>query len=645
MRTKATLLLEALEDRNLMTIFGVPWPDPHLTLSFEPDGTTVGGQKSNLFASLNSNMPTSVWQKQILKAFQTWAVQTNVDIGLVADGGLPNGTPGGPQGDSRFGDVRIGGVAQPGADNLADSSPFGILAGTWAGDSILNTSKAFNVGGGIGSFDLNSIYLHEAGLVLGLDDSSLLASVMYPTYQGKRAGLDGSDIASIQALYGKRQPDKYEWPYVGNDYLLTASPISVSSSGTAIQADVGSLQDADFYKLTGLKAGTSVAIRLETMGLSLLQGRVTLYKNGSAIASASAADINQNQKLVISSVDPTAVYSVRVDSAATDVFGIGRYQLVVKPCTASDPQGNGAVTGSSSSGNSGQSGTINLSSQSNAAGYAASYNGTIATRTEVDTFKLEGAKSNSGGSTMTVMVWTTGQQRLDPTISITDQKGQSVAAQVLSNQAGMFVVQIDSVQSNSYYIKVAAADTQGANAVGSYFLGVQFDSPAPDQTTLASAKLTSQDSLRFMQFNVADTRLFHFDVAATGTDSGNAVDMLIYNSKNQVIASIVAASGQTTTRNLRLTPGQYVITFVGIRLNGQALSSKGVSYRLNTLILSGPADPNADGDPTDPTSSSTSSPPVSYINPYLWALIAYYGYYDPSLALPAGVPVNWDLII
>ena len=41
---------EALEDRSLPSIYGVPWPDPeHLTLSFVPDGTQTPFGPSTLF--------------------------------------------------------------------------------------------------------------------------------------------------------------------------------------------------------------------------------------------------------------------------------------------------------------------------------------------------------------------------------------------------------------------------------------------------------------------------------------------------------------------------------------------------------------------------------------------------------------------
>ncbi|HKA08015.1 MAG TPA: hypothetical protein VKD71_12205, partial [Gemmataceae bacterium] len=102
------LEVELLTDRCLPTMFGIPWADPnHLTLSFAPDGTATPYGPNVLSATLGASAPTASWQREVLRAFQTWAVNANIDIGLVADGGQPLGTVGAVQWDSRFGDIRV----------------------------------------------------------------------------------------------------------------------------------------------------------------------------------------------------------------------------------------------------------------------------------------------------------------------------------------------------------------------------------------------------------------------------------------------------------------------------------------------------------------------------------------------------------
>src|SRR5437868_15001889 len=109
MRHSRRLTLEMLEDRCTPATFGIPWPNsPPITLSFAPDGTSDAGQQSQLSSLLSSVGSTKVWQETILRAFQTWAVNSNLNISVVADGGQPFGTAGAVQGDSRFGDIRVG---------------------------------------------------------------------------------------------------------------------------------------------------------------------------------------------------------------------------------------------------------------------------------------------------------------------------------------------------------------------------------------------------------------------------------------------------------------------------------------------------------------------------------------------------------
>src|SRR6516164_6196523 len=103
------LALEVLEDRTAPAVFGVPWSDPtHLTLSFAPDGTSIGGQASTLFATLNAQEPMAAWQAVVLHAVQTWAVNTSLDVGGVPDDGQHFGTAGAGSEAPRFGDIRIG---------------------------------------------------------------------------------------------------------------------------------------------------------------------------------------------------------------------------------------------------------------------------------------------------------------------------------------------------------------------------------------------------------------------------------------------------------------------------------------------------------------------------------------------------------
>src|SRR5262245_11705628 len=140
------LCAERLEDRDVPATFGVAWPDPqHLTVSFVPDKAAASGPASGLFHTLKDVASTAVWQTEILRALQTWAVQSNINIGLVKDGALFVGATGALQGDPRFGDIRLS-ARQEGDSVLAFTAPVDLLAGTRAGDIEFNSSAQFGIG-------------------------------------------------------------------------------------------------------------------------------------------------------------------------------------------------------------------------------------------------------------------------------------------------------------------------------------------------------------------------------------------------------------------------------------------------------------------------------------------------------------------
>jgi hypothetical protein len=97
--------VEQLETRVVSYVnLGDAWPHPNLvTFSFVPDGTDLGGVKSNLFATFNAKWPTSTWENQVLKVAQKWTQQTNLNFAVVSDSGAPIGFGNYQQGDPTMG--------------------------------------------------------------------------------------------------------------------------------------------------------------------------------------------------------------------------------------------------------------------------------------------------------------------------------------------------------------------------------------------------------------------------------------------------------------------------------------------------------------------------------------------------------------
>src|SRR5262245_53727623 len=188
-----------------------------------PDGTmTDNGAPSNLFATLDRIAPTATWQREFARALQTWATVSPLNFRFVSDNGMASGTLGTAQGDSRFGDIRLGGYVRSDAYTAYAYYP-GTGTGTRSGDEFVNTAGTFKIGAHV---DLYSVLLHETGHALGLEHSTGSA-VMYPSISTVYTGLFADDVAGIQAIYGARQPDAYDVGS-GNNTFATASSLGLN---------------------------------------------------------------------------------------------------------------------------------------------------------------------------------------------------------------------------------------------------------------------------------------------------------------------------------------------------------------------------------------------------------------------------------
>jgi hypothetical protein len=305
---------------------GYTWANPNVSVSFMPDGTLISSSyPSNLFAVYNAAYPQATWQREVARALQSWADVSNLNFHFVADDGSPQGTPGLAQGDTRFGDIRIGGY----------SMGSGILGLGWnpgstttAGDVELSTTSTF----AIGSIpDLASVVMHEVGHAIGFNHSLASPAVMEGGLWGTYPGPYADDIAGVQAMYGARKPDAYD-AAASNDTLATATALTLSYGGVAINADITTMADVDYYKLTA-PAGTdgTLTVSVDARNLSLFDPKVSVYNSsGTLLATASASTYGDVATVNLTGLVAGQTYYLEASGATTDVFGMGAYKLTAQ---------------------------------------------------------------------------------------------------------------------------------------------------------------------------------------------------------------------------------------------------------------------------------------------------------------------------
>jgi hypothetical protein len=642
--------VELLEGRAVPATFGVPWADPsRLTLSFAPDGTAIAAHTSSLFQMLNSQQSTATWQREILQAFQTWAVQANINIGLVGDGGEAFGAPGPAQHDPLFGDIRIGAQSMsPGQLSISvPNDP--TLSSTWGGDVLINSNADFHSGG----LDLYSVMLHEAGHVFGLGDSTNSGSPMYDQYQDNRQ-LTSSDISALQALYGIRSLDPHEGSN-GNDTINTATQIQFPGGYTGTTpvvayGDVGSNKDVDVFSVKPLSNYNGpITFQLQSAGISLLTPKLTIMDSkGNVLGQAQASsDFGDTVTVHLNQSSSNATYYIEVQGASQDVFGIGSYGLAVsfdatntisssvlesvltgpyQNLSASDinaiflnPTGvlfnqNGGGGGGGGGGTSGGGGGGGTATQlAPLPGYAQNTHyqttASLASSSQVNMYQIASPSTSNGQSlVLTASVRAIAPSGVAPRIAILDSGQHLVSAQILANGNGVFTIQATGLNSGGNYI-LEVSSGGSASGLGNYAVDAAFGSTAANLSAFASGNLSASASEQSYNFYVAESQLFQFvlSASAVGAPAGSAVQMTIKDQNGNVVYTLTADAGDSVSSNaLLLAPGAYTLSFRALGPPGGPIPA--LSYSLMGESISDPIGAVVNDPTTQPVYTSPTTP-------------------------------------
>lgn len=644
--------METLERREVLTTFGVAWPDARsLTISFPTDDAQIGAYNNSLRAIFDQVADRKVWQEAVLRAFQSWAVESNINIGLATDRGDHFGATGLTQNDPRFGDFRIGAFPQVGV--LANATPFQTNAGTWAGDVLLNTRVNYflsewkpgepvqvppaNEKGP--ATELFSVLLHEAGNALGLADVNRPGTVMHQSYLRPLGTLTPSDRTAVRALYGGARRDIFE-PVADNTRATAALIDQRPSQGGRLpivrKGSLNTSRDVDFYRFVPLTNQEKVTIRLKANGISLVKSQLVITDaRGNVLADAKADSVFDNDlELEIGSLRDHRQIFIRVAGNGNDLFTVGDYQLEIdyrpkaqQPALAPLIHDADAVDEDDTARYLPQEAVDQIFASAGLIDRERGANDTQARATRLQTalgfnantrYESIGALTQSDvdfyvfrspsqrSSTMSIRVESLGISKATIHADVLDRAGNRVRATATPEADGSVTFVVNNPTPNTdYFLRIRAKALPVRT--GNYVVSVDFATATTAAEAIATRERIASgvavaNRPTWSRMQVYKTQLFRMQFDARSTSALAGVRITIYDAKRaNVIFSMTTAAGTSEVAFAWLQRGVYAIMTEAIGRNNVApppvnftLSASGISDDQGPLPI----------DPTDPYGGS-----------------------------------------
>lgn len=646
--------------------------DQLITVSLVPDGTWVGNVRSSLSSTVARRIGGDATLKlQVARACQRWSTPTNLNFSFVSDTGVPMGTQGLSRQDIRFGDIRIAAIPLPNGVRGVAFSRDDVIAGTWAGDIVLNSNYAFT------STSALQVILHELGHVLGFEHLEGVSSVLNPT--NTRTTLATVDLQRLRARYGSRDLDRYDRGR-GNGTLNRAQALRLgySQKGTLpvlAFGDLSSPRDVDYFEFRAdSKWGNTLSFQLRTRNNSLVSARLkVLDSRGRVLGQATTTWQGTGIARVTVPISRlTGDCYVSVSSLAGE-FAVGSYALVATyPATLETP--NAMITEMASWNFSHLSQSqaryrfrdgpqafffavdnhtddtlaqaaildpLDLPTNANLHRIDAS----ISDEIDLDYYRFE-VPGSFDALPLTLTLHSRDAGLLIGQLSLMTDDGLPLPFSILTNGNGLSVIQLDQAPSGTYVVRVAS-DPQVSNEfqTGNYTLEIRSDRPAvhPESMAIGEAR---EGTSEFHTIRVARAQMFHFSIEAfvNNNQPDTVIFATLFDERGRRVYQVATRPNDLrSSQSVLLSPGSYSLRIDIVTRRGN--SNSRIAYQFW-------GSPNTDNegprllDPTlspfpncDPTSDVYCYPEGRFLDPYIWV-----DGLAPDLSPPAAPSGPWDSV-
>jgi len=271
-------------------------------------------------------------------------------------------------------------------------------------------------------------------------------------------------------------------------------------------------------------------------------------------------------------------YYFRVDSPRADSFAVGHYRLVVDPNDPVATAGRRAF----------RQALLGLSSDDDTMDRAIDLQPLVAASSAVGAYAVQGEISDSGdvdyyrladstaSSSLNVFLSGTGVM----SVSVLDSFGRVLAEQAAS---GSLSLRLDSLPTTGdLYLVVTGS---GATT---YRLGALRNAPADSPALTATGTLSATVPLTYRGLVLGASSLVRTDLLFTSSQSGAAVEAVLFDSQGSVVYRQVVPVGQRFTLELFLPADAYTWRFLGGTPTG---TMDDVAFQVAVVLLSDPIGP------------------------------------------------------